>query len=67
MSLMVRQNPETPCQPNGAHHPHRWVCIDEDCGCDWLDGRHYSRLECCVDGQDWPCETKRAHSEKSAP
>lgn len=59
--MLVRVNPDTPCQPNGAHHPHRWRCDDPyDCGgpgfpCD------YAPLDCCVCGQEWPCETKQAH------
>ena len=61
MSLLVRKNPDTPCQPAGAHHPHRLVCVDEDCGCDWLTGQPYTDLRCCIDGQSWPCETKRGH------
>ena len=68
MPLLVRENPETPCQPGGAHHPHRMVCSDPDCDCstDTEDGRPYSALTCCVCHQDWPCETKRAHETSRA-
>lgn len=48
--FFVRVHPETPCQPNGAHHPHRWQCTDPDCApegyCD------YAPLICCVCKQD---------------
>ena len=62
MPWLERANPETPCQPEGAHHPHRLRCSDSDCDC-WLTlgGEEYSVLACCVCGQDWPCETKRNH------
>jgi len=62
--FFVRVNPETPCQPNGAHHPHRWTCTDPDCApegyCD------YAPLICCVCNQEWPCETKRSHDAEKA-
>lgn len=61
MPWLERQNPETPCQPDGAHHPHRMICGDSDCDCWQDDGQPYSLLTCCVCGQDWPCETKRTH------
>lgn len=66
MSHLVRMNPETPCQSDGAHHPHRWVCVDPECGCedDYDDGQGfgpYRPLDCCVCGQEWPCATKRQH------
>lgn len=68
-----RTNPDTPCPASGAHHPHRWECdggADGDCcnGDAWeLNGvGEYVwlgelGLDCCVCGQTWPCETKRAH------
>ena len=64
MPIVMRANPETTCQPDGAHHPHLMICSDyPDCDC-WQytdDGMPYSRLECHVCGQNWPCETKRRH------
>ena len=62
MPWMERANPETPCQPNGAHHPHRFVCGDTDCDCYETFGEPLSDLRCCVCGQDWPCDTKRSGS-----
>ena len=60
MPWLERQNSETPCAPNGAHHPHRMWCSDVECDCadDSDDGSPFSLLECCVCGQDWPCKTK---------
>jgi len=60
---LVRENPNTPCQPDGAHHPHSLICGDNECDCyeDTEDGRPYRQLTCCVCRQDWPCETKRSH------
>jgi hypothetical protein len=70
MPYLERKNPETPCQPNGAHHPHRLVCSDpdDDCWDEWQPGKFgpYNRLACCVCDQDWPCETKRAHIQEHA-
>lgn len=65
MPMLVRKNPETPCPPDGAHHPHRMICNDYECDC-WMDtdnGEPYQRLDCCVCGQPWPCPTKLAHVE----
>jgi hypothetical protein len=61
MPDLVRVNPDTPCQPDGAHHPHRWECIDPQCDypgvpCD------YAPLTCCVCHQEWPCDTKQEHT-----
>jgi len=64
VAALVRVNPETPCQPAEAHHPHRWVCVDLDCGCDYLDGEPYRALRCCVCNQDWPCPTKQQHEQE---
>lgn len=67
MPTLVRAEPDTPCQPEGAHHPHLYVCGDqEDCGCwdDLGDGRGYMpyhELSCCVCGHLWPCPVKKAH------
>lgn len=68
--MIVRANPDTPCQPNDAHHPHRYHCDDPDC-CGPENWRENGvgefvwlgklGLECCVCGQDWPCATKRQH------
>jgi hypothetical protein len=65
--MMIRVNPETPCQPDGAHHPHKWRCDDPvDCGgpedpCDW------EPLLCCVCGGVWPCPDRlRREAEKAA-
>ena len=42
------------------HHPNRWhLCDDPDC-CD--DGCPV--LTCAIDGEDWPCTTKREHVAK---
>jgi hypothetical protein len=60
---MVRQYPAIPCQPEGKHHPHRWVCVDPDCGCEYIDGKPYSRLDCCVCKQAWPCAHKRGEGD----
>ena len=64
MPFLERENPETPCQPNGAHHPHRMTCGDSDCDCwqDADDGRPYGLLACCVCHEEWPCPTKRSHA-----
>jgi hypothetical protein len=63
MPMLVRENPKTPCQPDGAHHPHRMICGDPDCDCwqDADDGQPFNVLTCCIDGEDWPCNTKRGH------
>lgn len=68
----VRVNPETPCQPNGAHHPHRWNCVDPDCAPEGYC--EYAPLLCCVCSQEWPCDTrqerdaaKAAHRRKHRP
>jgi hypothetical protein len=52
--VLVRTNTETPCQPGGAHHPHRWFCDDPDCD-GWGIRCDYSPLVCCVCDQAWPC------------
>lgn len=57
MSMMVRSNPETACVR--SHHPHRWFCADPGCGCDYLTGVQYTRLDCCVCGQEWPCSYRK--------
>lgn len=63
MTLLVRENPETPCQPDGAHHPHKLVCDDPDCEGEGLacELAYDGLLRCCVCGGDWPCSTKREH------
>lgn len=73
---IVRTNPDTPCPPSGAHHPHRWECDNEDC-CPYFENWEKNGagemvwlgrmgLDCCVCGQTWPCETKRAHVKARA-
>lgn len=63
MSNLVRDNPETACQPDGAHHPHMWVCDDPDCDGEGMpcELAYEGILICCVCGGDWPCKTKRQH------
>ena len=64
MGYMVRKNPATPCQPEGKHHPHRWICADVECGCedDWPIGPNtsewgpYTELNCCICRSEWPCQ-----------
>lgn len=68
MPLLVRWYPEVPCQPEPAHHPHLYICSDpdDDCHDDLEDGKgfmEFHELQCCVDGQKWPCETKKEHTE----
>lgn len=65
-AMIVRVNPQTPCQPDGAHHPHRYACYDMDCcGPEAFDekGNWLGELglECCVCYETWPCKTKREH------
>ncbi|WPH57685.1 hypothetical protein [Mycobacterium phage WXIN] len=68
--MIERINPDTPCAPNGAHHPHRWACFDPDC-CGpecweengvgepiWLGEQG---IWCCICGENWPCKTKQQH------
>jgi hypothetical protein len=61
--MLVRTNPDTPCQPVGVHHPHRWHCADPvDCGgpgypCDWTP------LLCCVCEHVWPCPERVRRDE----
>lgn len=59
MPFLERAHPATTCQPD--HHPHRMICGDVECDCVLDDGRPFTTLDCCVDGQDWPCQTKRRH------
>lgn len=66
MPFLVRNDPDTPCQPNGAHHPHLLVCGDyeDNCWDDLEDGRGYMPyhvLACCVCNEEWPCTTKKDH------
>ncbi len=69
MPGLERENPNTPCQPNGAHHPHLLVCsdLDDDCWDDLGDGRgwmQYHELTCCVCNSEWPCDTKKRHTQE---
>lgn len=61
MAQLMRVQPGFPCQPGMAHHPHQYICVDPDCGCDFLTGRPFQEMRCCIDGQTWPCKTKRDH------
>lgn len=61
--MLVRTNPDTVCAPSGAHHPHRWKCIDPDCD-GWGVRCEYAPLICCVCDQHWPCETKQQHERE---
>jgi hypothetical protein len=66
MPGLERMNPDTPCQPDGQHHPHLYICNDpeDDCWDDLGDGHGYlpyHAQECCVCRGTWPCETKRIH------
>jgi hypothetical protein len=58
MGEMVRTNPDTPCQPTGVHHPHRWECVDRDCD-GWGVRCDYRPLDCCVCSQPWPCPERQ--------
>lgn len=69
MPSLVRSDPETSCQPNDAHHPHLLVCGDyeDNCWDDYGDGRGfmpYHILACCLDDQEWPCDTKKKHIQE---
>lgn len=66
MPHLVRYNPETACQPEGKHHPHRLICADPDCGCEEIysiEGEErwsqYTVLQCCICRTDWPCQVQR--------
>lgn len=64
MPIPVRTNPETPCQPDGAHHPHRWHCPDPECGGAYRC--EFDELICCVCNEYWPCTTNREHAAARA-
>lgn len=72
MPFLVRQS-VYPCPSVESevevHHPHLMVCSeqDDDCWDDLNDGRGfmpYHELQCCIDGQEWPCDVKKAHAEQ---
>jgi len=65
MPDLVRVNPDTPCQPDGAHHPHRWECVDPDCD-GWGVRCDYAPLDCCICNREWPCDTKQEHEAARA-
>jgi hypothetical protein len=66
MGHLVRVYPDTPCQPKGVHHPHRWKCADPvDCG-GWEYPCDYDPLTCCVCGKEWPCEERQKRDAEKA-
>jgi hypothetical protein len=51
--------------PN-KHHPHRWRCADPvDCG-GWDYPCDYDPLDCCVCGQEWPCDERQKRDAQKA-
>ena len=64
MPWLTRANPETACQPDGAHHPHRLVCDDTECDCVLDLGEPFNSLVCCVCRWEWPCPTKKEHEKE---
>lgn len=45
----------------GDHHPHNVYCPEPEWCCQTWDR---IALLCCVDGEPWPCATKREHVEE---
>lgn len=62
MPYFERVNPDTPCPPTGAHHPHKWQCTDPDCD-GWGVRCEYAPLICCVCDQAWPCFHRQHRDE----